>query len=1605
MSDAPVPPHFSTNEDFEDTIDALYQRASRLEKEELEDFAAAEQYIQQSYEGRSLFELIQNGRDAAQLTQQPGLIELELTEQADGHWLLVRNSGQPFTPAGVAGITRIGQSTKADAKTIGFKGIGFKAVRQLTDHPRVVTRWGTLLFDAALTRSRYLAQWAKPAPAALPLFRLPHYVPEGLTPAEVARGIATRVELPLRNAEARALVEEDLAKLTARQLVLLGMVRQLIIRTPASTTDYIFESRSAGRLDVLRNGQLTEQYRQFEPTAAVTFPAELLQNISLEEREIMARMTQVDIRLLLLLDMRGRFMAQVDAPLYLFYPLRLLSGFRFLIHSFFLVDPARTTLRPQSRPNEFLLQQIGRFIGAELVTKLKAGGYDTTEILCYQRISPQQLTPLYNEVQRALREVAFIYLRRPDKKPRYLRPVEVMCATSALASLLPSGQVAERWLVPIDDQAVRRWLRMEFSVPELTSANLGQQLELECERQAGNSKFFQRLYQFLAADKVLDLKAYRVLLTQQNKLVAGGQQTVFYRTATTARVSLTKPLQRQVHLLHEDLQLTDPQLKALEARTGLREMDPDALATRLLGLMADESLATLRPSILQTLKELAQGSERALGWFPRVWLPMQGGHWQLPLLNQPVYLERAELRELYPQGQFIDRTVWPQLAGDEAEWDAFLLQVGAWDKPGLYLNPTVTSIPATDPRNEHIRTWKPWITTLYLQYDRLLHIPAQPTEWFTQQLLTRWAEYRAWLGKSHNEPLLVGSHLSDWHKAPTDRIAQWCGAMQWLRTAKWVVLPGQLGLALAIAELVGIAPGNSLDSRLRLTENFLPVWRLDPDQHQGFIAVMRLAHLQTRHLTGRLGMNRLRQVLQLTTRRHPQPATLPAPDFENFYNMLLSRLQAHWEEITDAGEQKESLAPFRNIPWLARHGDAGPLTWQPASQLLYLDDKPAYERLLSDLQAQPDLLAQLPAQFYYQFTKRDAQGFGRLAQHLGQSFTSLVRRTLEQVPTEAPEPLLTSQLVKPDLLLSLIALLEGHRNRQFTPTELARLRAAQVVTTPVLLVAFQLAFARRAKSVDFELEQPYYLARPVRTGGGSTLYRQVAANFGQPISVLAQRHTVEALAALLAQVLDAPIQYLRQTLLSLFSAGQLTEFYLVEHLSPDRLAELRAELYPPMETPEGAFWQAIRRALSLPVVSAGLAAQPTPITDLLVGIPFAEGSPLPTLLEHAFAGGDLSQSADTRVLLQQLLQETGLSVAALNAELAPPILFESLLNAEWEAVRKQYRPTFLGRLHAGLNDRPIEQTKYQRYLAQYEQMPRPAVLHEWQPNHYAHLSAACTRDFANLLAGVSLKPPRDASSQYERTLNALRTSFGQTAAEAEQLGSFLQVPTRRSLLFFGQQQKLATEYAIWLRSRQAVDAANNPTADATPPVNPAGFGQAVGQLVAPAPRQRTAGGSGGGGGAAGSRESQQARDRIGRRAEERAWVWLREQGYQNVTWVSANAQKVAVNHPAHNANGSDEHHYDLHYLNEAGEQVAVEVKGTSGQTLEFYLSQGELVFAERQLPGRYRLLFITQATDNEHCRLYALENPFLYTGQESRWHNTRFRAEADTVRVSFLIGP
>lgn len=74
----------------------------------------------EEYEGRELYELIQNADDAG---------ASNLTIELKGTTLIIGNDGnRPFTQDGYASIMRSNQSTKRDEKYIGCKGLGFRSV-------------------------------------------------------------------------------------------------------------------------------------------------------------------------------------------------------------------------------------------------------------------------------------------------------------------------------------------------------------------------------------------------------------------------------------------------------------------------------------------------------------------------------------------------------------------------------------------------------------------------------------------------------------------------------------------------------------------------------------------------------------------------------------------------------------------------------------------------------------------------------------------------------------------------------------------------------------------------------------------------------------------------------------------------------------------------------------------------------------------------------------------------------------------------------------------------------------------------------------------------------------------------------------------------------------------------------------------------------------------------------------------------------------------------------------------------------------------------------------------------------------------------------------
>lgn len=108
-------------------VDTYESNPDRIEAD-----AGTERQDRADYEGRFVFELLQNAVDEMDDTDEPR-VRFELTEDS----LLVANNGAAFSFEDLYALTLTTRTTKAGETTIGHKGRGFTSVLGVTDNPSV----------------------------------------------------------------------------------------------------------------------------------------------------------------------------------------------------------------------------------------------------------------------------------------------------------------------------------------------------------------------------------------------------------------------------------------------------------------------------------------------------------------------------------------------------------------------------------------------------------------------------------------------------------------------------------------------------------------------------------------------------------------------------------------------------------------------------------------------------------------------------------------------------------------------------------------------------------------------------------------------------------------------------------------------------------------------------------------------------------------------------------------------------------------------------------------------------------------------------------------------------------------------------------------------------------------------------------------------------------------------------------------------------------------------------------------------------------------------------------------------------------------------------
>ena len=343
-----------------------------------------EQTLTREYWGRFLIEMLQNARDAWLADGRggsDGVLRIRLTGDPA---LVVCNEGTPLTSSIVLdSIAKFGESPKKPGEGIGHKGIGFKAVLELTRSPRIYSRTDasgsfdlSVYFDPDEARRMLMAhspRWnelvAQLASASgdpdggdrIPILRFPLWdddPPTWLDDVAILDGRAfnTVIALPYdtRFDGALGLTRDDFCErvrtafreLSDEVVLLLGVFARIVIEDEAqrppleiSRTERALETQVDGatlhEVEIGRDGSHPSRWWLFRRSLpeASGIAGDLAVAIHLEDGE--------DGRQRPVTPQDGLAASGAAECFHLFFPTRIRTHLPFLLHAYFEVDAGR----------------------------------------------------------------------------------------------------------------------------------------------------------------------------------------------------------------------------------------------------------------------------------------------------------------------------------------------------------------------------------------------------------------------------------------------------------------------------------------------------------------------------------------------------------------------------------------------------------------------------------------------------------------------------------------------------------------------------------------------------------------------------------------------------------------------------------------------------------------------------------------------------------------------------------------------------------------------------------------------------------------------------------------------------------------------------------------------------------------------------------------------------------------------------------------------------------------------------------------------------------------------------------------------------------------
>lgn len=489
---------------------------------------------QELYESHIHFlsELIQNADDNA----YPKGVTPSLTVTADENGYIIINNELGFEPKHVRAICSAGKSTKADRKQeyTGEKGIGFKAVFQVTDRPEIHSNGYHFCFDRTLYGGlgSIIPEWIEGEDDEQPGTRIVLPARDGYIDLNFAKHLQPEILLFLRR---------------LRHVELKDVVWQRCVSLTRSDKDGVVRVREYAQDDYKPERNREAEHHFWSCRRRVD-----MRDIEEPRRRTI---TATEVAVALPLDNNGEVVANRDRRIFAFLPVRP-SSLRFLVHADFVLSTSRDTIREDLPWNGRLRDALGECLADAILSCRGMPGPGATALRVLvepERIRDDFLEPILAQALDKLKSSESI----PTVGGQWVRPDDAMAPDPDGLWRLVREQDAlallGRHYVQPNVSGIGTALKLlgvrAFSVSDLIAC-----FEDEEWRKRGTVKWFARLYVALACAKLSksdfeDLRGIPILRLRNGRLTAPDDDTVF--------IDLD---QQTEYGFEDDLSLIDPQV-------------------------------------------------------------------------------------------------------------------------------------------------------------------------------------------------------------------------------------------------------------------------------------------------------------------------------------------------------------------------------------------------------------------------------------------------------------------------------------------------------------------------------------------------------------------------------------------------------------------------------------------------------------------------------------------------------------------------------------------------------------------------------------------------------------------------------------------------------------------------------------------------------------------------------------------------------------------------------------------------------------------------------------------------------------------------------------